>query len=101
MPRRNSELRSRLLESHPPLPLTQSHWSAIVATLKLSEQLATVAELLLRGFSVKEIATVTELGEGTVKDYVQRIGRRTGTHGRMQLAMRVLAVSHQVNGQTL
>ncbi len=38
-----------------------------------------------------------EISEPTIRTYLQRISARTRTHGRMELAMRVLAVSHQVD----
>jgi DNA-binding CsgD family transcriptional regulator len=36
------------------------------------------------------------ISEPTIRTYLQRISARTQTRGRMELAMRVLAVSHQV-----
>ena len=85
-----------LLASCPPLPLHAEHWQATIAAMGLSDQQAKVVELVLRDLGDKEIAVVMGLGEGTVKDYLKRIYRRTGMRGRMQLAMHVLALSHQV-----
>lgn len=96
MARRKLPADKNLLASVPPLPLQPDHWQAIVAAMGLSEQLARVVELVLRDLSNKEIAAAMNLGEGTVKDYLNRIGQRTGTRGRVQLAVHVLTVSHQV-----
>jgi DNA-binding CsgD family transcriptional regulator len=83
----------------PPLPVDADHWAAIVKRIGLSAQQAKVLELTLRGQSVKQIARIMGIAEPTIKTYQERIATRTGTSGRMQLAMHVLAVSHQVNGK--
>lgn len=83
--------------SLPPLPLDPEHWEAIFRALDLSAQQSTVVELVLRDQSVKQIARIMEITEPTVKTYLARIATRTGARGRMQLAMHVLAVSHQVS----
>jgi len=87
-----------LVESLPPLPLDADHWQAIFKAMRLSPQHITVVDLVLRGCETKQIAARMGIGEPTIKTYLQRIFARTGTRGRMQLAMHVLAVSHQVNG---
>lgn len=83
----------------PPLPLEPDHWAAIVKRIGLSTQQAKVLELTLRGHSLKQIAKIMGIAEPTIRTYQDRIAMRTGTSGRMQLAMHVLAVSHQVNGK--
>ena len=50
----------------------------------------------MRDQSDKQIARIMGLAIPTIRTYLQRIGVRMGTCGRMQLAMRVLEVSHQV-----
>jgi DNA-binding CsgD family transcriptional regulator len=84
--------------SNPPLPITASQWLAIVRTLKLSPRQAKVAELSLRSMSRKEMAKTLGITVPTVRSHLQRIHARTGTRDKMALAMRVLAVSHQVDG---
>ena len=64
--------------------------------MRLSSQQAKVVELVLRSASRKQIATILGITEPTLKTYLDRIAARTGTRGPMQLAMRVLAISHQV-----
>ena len=85
------------LQDFPPLPLEATHWRAVVAALRLSPQQARIVELVLRGMCDKQIALTLELSEPTIRTYLQRIFVRTSTHGRMGLALRVLAVSHQVD----
>jgi len=85
-----------LADSLPPLPLAAEHWSAVAAALNLSPQQTRIVELTLRGACHKQTATILGISEPTLKSYLQRIFVRTGTRSRMQLAMHVLAVSHQV-----
>ena len=89
---------AKVLAKCPPLPLAADHWQAVVEAMGISEQQAKVVELVLRDLRTKEVVAVTGLSEGTVKDYLKRVGKRTGTRGRVQLAMYVLALSHQVIG---
>ena len=85
------------LDTFPPLPLGNDHWLAIVRAMQLSPQQAKIVELVLRGLCDKQIATAMGISEPTIRTYLQRISARTQTRGRMALAMRVLAVSHQVD----
>jgi len=85
------------LDTFPPLPLDDDHWLGIVRAMRLSPQQAKIAELVLRGMCDKQIAAAMGISEPTIRTYLQRIFARTQTHGRMELAMRVLAVSHQVD----
>ena len=87
---------SKVSKSPPPLPLAPDHWAAIVLQMGLSPRQALIVEWVLRDQSNKQIARIMNLGEPTIKTYLGRIGIRTGTEGRMQLAMHVLVLSHQV-----
>lgn len=62
----------------------------------LSSRQAQIAELMLRDLSDKQIAAALKISESTLETHKQRICLRTGIRGRMQLAMHVLAVSHEV-----
>jgi DNA-binding NarL/FixJ family response regulator len=64
--------------------------------MQLSPQQAKLVELLLRGMCDKQIAVAMDISEPTIRTYLDRIWSRTRTRGRMELAMRVLAVSHEV-----
>jgi DNA-binding CsgD family transcriptional regulator len=83
----------------PALPLNPAHWRAIFVALRLSPKQSQVVELILRGLCDKQIAETMGIGEPTVRTYLDRISARTRTHGRMELAMKVLAVSHEVATQ--
>jgi DNA-binding NarL/FixJ family response regulator len=85
------------LGAFPPLPLDDDHWRAIVQAIQLSPQQARIVELVLRGLCDKQIAAAMGISEPTIRTYLQRISARTHTRGRMELAMRVLAVSHEVD----
>lgn len=82
--------------SLPPLPLHPEHWPAVFHRLELSPQEAMVVELILRDQSLKQMAQIMGLAEPTIRTYLVRVRSKTGTCSRMQLAMRVLAVSHEV-----
>lgn len=83
--------------SAPALPIEESHWKAIVAVLELSSQQAKVVELMLRGLGDKQIAAEIGISEPTLRTYQSRIAARTRTRGRMELAMRVMETSRQVD----
>ena len=84
------------IELLPPLPLDAAHWQAIFDFLGLSPKQADIATLLLRSAARKQIAEALDISEPTLKTHLCRIFARTGTSDPMQLAMRILAVSHQV-----
>ena len=94
---RPTQIVADYLETFPPLPLDDGHWQAIVQAMQLSPQQARIVELVLRGMCDKQIAAAMGISEPTIRTYLQRISARTRAHGRMGLAMRVLAVSHQVD----
>jgi DNA-binding CsgD family transcriptional regulator len=95
-----SPLVADILAEAPPLPLDAVHWQKIVRKLGLSNRQAGVVELMLRDLSDKQIALVQGISESTVTTHQERIRYRTGTRGRMQLAMHVLAVSREVDRST-
>jgi DNA-binding NarL/FixJ family response regulator len=86
------------LNGFPDLPLSPSHWKAIVHAMRLSPKQAGIVELMLRGMGEKQIALALKIRPSTLRTYLERISARTKTHGRMELAMLVLATSHQVQG---
>ena len=91
-----SEQAAEILAAAQPLPIEPRNWQKIVKSIGLSEKQSQIVELMLRDLSDREIALVLGISESTVETHQERIGRRTGTRGRMQLAMHVLAVSHQL-----
>ncbi len=93
---RSSKDAERSLDALPPLPLEADHWQAVCRAMQLSAQQVQVLELLLRGAGQKQIAAALGISQPTLKTYLDRIAARTGARGRMQLAMHVMAVSHEV-----
>jgi len=98
MPRRSRIATSAFQDRLPALPLGENHWRAVVKSLGLSSRQAEVTELLLRGASDKEIVKALGIKAPTLRTYRDRIAARTGTRNRMELAMRVLAMSLEVKG---
>jgi len=98
MARRIAKPATDLFDSLPPLPLDADHWQAVFEAMRLSPQQARIVELILRSAGYKEISAALGIAEPTLKTYLQRVFARTGTCGRMQLAMHALAVSHEVCG---
>lgn len=91
-----SESADAILASAPKLPLDDAHWEAVVSEMGLSDQQARVVELVLRDLCDKQIAAVMGISKSTLDTYMHRIRTRTGTRGRIQLAMHVMAVSFRV-----
>jgi DNA-binding NarL/FixJ family response regulator len=100
MARQQTNADTAYLDDFPPLPLAADHWQKVVDALEISPQQARIVELVVRGLCDKQIATVMGIGEPTIRTYLSRVFARTGTHGRMGLALRVLEVSHQVIGRS-
>ena len=96
MTRRRPKPASGRDRDFPPLPLSQEHWQAVVEAMQLSPQEARVVELVLRGACEKQVSAKLGIGVPTIRTYLTRIGAKTETHGRMELALHVLGVSHQV-----
>jgi DNA-binding CsgD family transcriptional regulator len=79
-----------------PLPFSDDHWQAIIQMIGFSQKQAAITELMLGDLSDSEIALALGISKSTVQTYQARIAHRTGTRGRMQLAMHILAVALQV-----
>ena len=84
------------LDTLPKLLLDDRDWRAIFNALALSPQRAKIVELLLRSAIDRQIALALGLAAPTVRTYLQRVFLRMDVRDRMELAMRVLDVSHQV-----
>jgi DNA-binding NarL/FixJ family response regulator len=98
MANKRSESANGSKRTLPALPLADEHRLAIFEVLGLSPRQITIVELMLRDAGNREITTLLGISEGTLKTQQRRIFSRTGTRSRMQLAMRVLTVSHEVMG---
>lgn len=93
-----SELAAAILAAAPPFPLAEDCWQAVIESLRLSKQQAAVTEYVMRDLSTKQITIVMGIKEGTVKEYLKRAFDKAGAHSQKGLISRVMAVSHQVNG---
>ena len=89
-----------LLKFGPPFPLKPEQWARVSEKMRLSPRQARIVELVLRDLSTKQIAYVMGIGEPTIKTHLERIGVRTRTRGRIQLAMRVMEISHDRRRQS-
>lgn len=98
MPTRSTLAARKQKDLLPALPLDADHWRAIFRALRLSPKQAEIAPLMLRSASNQQIALLLGIAEGTVKTQVQRIFNRVGVHDRMEFAMRILALSHELSG---
>lgn len=78
-------------------PLSPRQLAAVAAHLGLSDRQTRVLDLILRGYTNKEIAGEINLREPTVKTYLDRISSRTGTRGRLDLVVFVLSLAHQID----
>lgn len=92
----SSDLASGILNAAPPLPLTTTHWQAIVKTIGLSPRQAHIIELMLRDLTDQQIALVLGISKSTIETHKRRIHQHTSTRGRMALARLVLQVAIQV-----
>ena len=86
---------------HVPLePMSGPEWGHVVASLQLSPQQARIVELILAGKSDKEVAAEMGVRVPTVRTYLTRVFQRTGTGGRVELVMYVVARAREWREQT-
>jgi DNA-binding CsgD family transcriptional regulator len=96
-----SKAARKVLDSLQPLPLNDAHWHAVFEAMRLSPRQAEITKLVLQGATTRQIEIVVGIKGPTIKEQLNRIAVRTGTRGRMQLAMHVLCVSHEVRSQNM
>ncbi|MFZ0184026.1 MAG: helix-turn-helix transcriptional regulator [Nitrosotalea sp.] len=99
MAKRSKPTARNRIDLLPPLPLDAAQWEMIFDFLGLSPKQAEITRLLLRSGARRQIAEALNISEPTLKTHLDRIYARTGASDPMQLAMRVLAVSHQVKAE--
>jgi DNA-binding NarL/FixJ family response regulator len=78
----------------PDLPLPADKWQQLVEALDLPPQQIRIVELILRNCCDKEIAVALGLKVPTVRTYLQRIYLRLGVSDRVELILRLFAMSH-------
>lgn len=71
----------------------EQEWVEIAGYLELSPRQADIVALILRGKRDKQIAAALDLSVPTVRTYLSRIFSRMGVQDRVELILRVVAVS--------
>ena len=79
-----------------PLPITADHWQAMIDAMKLSPQQAKIAELMVRGAQLKEIASILGIKACSVRNQQDRMYAKLGIRCGKELFAHVLGVSYQV-----
>lgn len=83
-------------DSLSPLPLSPAHWQAISSVLELSPRQSEIAELMVRGAQLKEIAAALGIKICTVRNQQERIYLKTGIRTGKEFAPYILGLSHRV-----
>jgi DNA-binding NarL/FixJ family response regulator len=78
----------------PELPLPPEKWRQLIKALPLPPQQIRIVELILRNCCDKEIAAALGLKVPTIRTYLQRIYQRLGVSDRVELILRLFAMSH-------
>jgi DNA-binding CsgD family transcriptional regulator len=79
-----------------PLPLSVEHWEAVIGELELSPRQAQIAELMVRGAQLKEIAAILGIKACTVRGQQERMYAKLGIRGHAFFA-HVLGVSYELS----
>jgi DNA-binding NarL/FixJ family response regulator len=81
----------------PDLPLPPEKWRDLVERLQLPPQQIRIVELILRNCCDKQIATELGLKVPTVRTYLQRTYMRLDVSDRVELVLRLFALSHRTD----
>ena len=95
--RRNSDARNT--SAPPPFPLDTATWREVVRELQLPRQQAKIVELILRRKGDQQIAATMGISVATVRTYLGRIFTRTGVRDRLELVLRILALTQDINNR--
>ena len=77
------------------LPIPPNQWRLLIESLDLPPQQARIVELILCNRCDKQIAMKMGLRIPTVRTYLTRVYRRLGVSGRMELVLKLFALSHE------
>ena len=69
--------------------LSETAWTAIIRSLRLSAREAEVVELLLSGQTEKAMATTLKISRHTVHTHLERLYRKLGVTDRCQVVVRI------------
>lgn len=81
----------------PDLPLPPEKWQQLMERLQLPPQQIRIVELILRNCCDKQIAAALGLKVPTVRTYLQRIYARLDVGDRVELILRLFAMSHDTH----
>jgi len=84
-------------QSIPDLPLPPDKWRQLLERLQLPPQQIRIVELILRNCCDKQIAAELGLKVPTVRTYLQRTYVRVGVGDRVELILRLFAMSHSTS----
>jgi DNA-binding NarL/FixJ family response regulator len=85
----------------PDIPLPPEKWQQLMDALQLPPQQIRIVELILRNRCDKQIAATLGIKMPTVRTYMHRIYERLGVNDRLELVLRLFAMSHgQYRAQT-
>jgi DNA-binding NarL/FixJ family response regulator len=79
----------------PDLPLPPDKWEQLLKELSLPPQQVRIVELILRNHCDKQIAAALGLKVPTVRTYLHRIFERLHVGDRLELVLRLFALSHR------
>jgi DNA-binding CsgD family transcriptional regulator len=82
------------------LSVSALNWAAIRSELCLSRREAELVGYILRNLKLATIADEMNLSVGTVKTYLQRIHRKLGISGHVQLILKVMDAQLRLNRQS-
>lgn len=69
--------------------LSETAWTAIVHSLRLSAREAEVVELILSGQTESAMATTLKISRHTVHTHLERLYRKLGVTDRCQVVVRI------------
>lgn len=78
------------------MPVAVDHWQAIIDAMKLSPQQAKIAELMVRGAQLKEVASALDIKACSVRNQQERMYAKLGIRCGKEFFAHVLGVSYQV-----
>jgi DNA-binding NarL/FixJ family response regulator len=81
----------------PDLPLSPEKWQQLMQMLQLPPQQIRIVELILRNYCDKQIAAALGLKVPTVRTYLHRIFERLSVGDRLELVLRLFALSHRTD----
>ncbi len=77
----------------PEQPMRPELWREVTTRLNLSPRQARLVELLLLGLQDKDIIDELGIKLPTLRTHLDRLCRRVGARGRVQLVVRIMAIA--------